>query len=256
MNKPVKMLLLNDRKDRGRRGDMPYRGYEPEDRFRDSRGREHYDNGRFAPRGESGMWVDDRPRGDYREEYGGAPAGMRYPFRPPYPYIPPVYERGDGYGRGDRPMNRIGFALEGEMGKVPPEFDREYRTMAGYQPMDEMAHRRSGYTAGHVTGTALPPFTRETAKEWTDGMVNEDGSRGPHWTLEKAEQIMAQRNIDCDLYTFWAVLNSIYSDYCAVFKKFNINNMDVYADLAKAWIDDSDAVKDKAAAYYSFVVKH
>ena len=87
-------------------------------------------------------------------------------------------------------------------------------------------------------------------------MVNEDGSRGPHWTIEKAEQVMAQRGIDCDPYTFWAILNSIYSDYCAVFKKFNINNMDVYADLAKAWIDDSDAVKDKAAAYYNFVVKH
>lgn len=108
----------------------------------------------------------------------------------------------------------------------------------------------------HVAGTALPPFTKETAKEWTDGMVNEDGSRGPHWTIEKAEQVMAQRVIDCDPYTFWAILNSIYSDYCAVFKKFNINNMDVYADLAKAWIDDSDAVKDKAAAYYNFVVKH
>lgn len=32
--------------------------------------------------------------------------------------------------------------------------------------------------------------------------------------------------------------------------------MEYYVDMAKAWIDDQDAVPDKAAAYYTHVVKH
>ena len=33
------------------------RDYQPQDKYRDSRGREHYNNGRYAP------------RNDYRDEY-------------------------------------------------------------------------------------------------------------------------------------------------------------------------------------------
>lgn len=52
------------------------------------------------------------------------------------------------------------------------------------------------------------------------------------------------------------VKRSVYSDYCAVAKKHGVNNVDFYADLAKAWLHDKDAVKDKAAAYYEYIVKH
>lgn len=43
---------------------MRIRDYQPQDKFRDSRGREHYDNGRYAPRG-----YYDGYRDDYRREY-------------------------------------------------------------------------------------------------------------------------------------------------------------------------------------------
>jgi len=52
------------------------------------------------------------------------------------------------------------------------------------------------------------------------------------------------------------VLCSIYSDYFAVFKKHNLNNMDLYVDLAAAWLNDKDAVKNKAAVYFEHVVNH
>ena len=32
--------------------------------------------------------------------------------------------------------------------------------------------------------------------------------------------------------------------------------MDFYVDMASAWINDKDAVKDKAWAYFEYVVKH
>lgn len=97
---------------------------------------------------------------------------------------------------------------------------------------------------------------KQTAKEWTEAMENGDGTRGPHWTVEQTDQVMAQRGLECDSAEFFAVLNSVYSDYCAVAKKHGVNNVDFYADLAKAWLHDKDAVKDKAAAYYEYIVKH
>lgn len=41
---------------------MRIRDYQPEDRYRDSRGREHYENGRYAPRNEYRDYYDDRRR--------------------------------------------------------------------------------------------------------------------------------------------------------------------------------------------------
>lgn len=265
MNKPVKLLLMNERKERDHRDHMPRDNYDVDDRLRDRQGREHYNNGRFAPRNDGGMWVDDRQRRDsrgryMRNEYGyddgpSMDMDMNYPYYPRYPHIPPIYERGGDYDKERGPMNKIGFALEGEMGRVPPEFDRNYRTAADYRTMDEMAHRKSRWSGGYGHGSGVMPFSRELAKEWTNGMENEDGSRGPHWTMEQTSQVLEQKGFHCDPVEFFAILNSIYSDYSAIAKKHNVNNMDFYADMAKAWLEDKDAVKDKAAAYFEYVVK-
>lgn len=100
------------------------------------------------------------------------------------------------------------------------------------------------------------PFSIETAKEWTKGMKNEDGTSGPHWTVEQAKQVMAQRGIECDPAEFWVALNMIYSDYVKVAKKFNVgSNIDFYVDMAKAFLDDKDAGPDKLAKYYQYVVR-
>ena len=191
--------------------------YGAENRFRDRRGREHYDNGRFAP-----------VRNEMRREYGENEDNMVGDF---WPYIPP-------YGEGDR-MNEIGF-------------DRGMN--ANYESTDEMKSRRSEKEHGYAM--ADESFNHETAKEWTKSMHNEDGTKGPHWTMEQVKQVMAQRGIKHDPALFWAILNSMYSDYCAVFKKHGVNNMDFYVDMTSAWINDKDAVKDKAGAYFEYVVKH
>ena len=95
----------------------------------------------------------------------------------------------------------------------------------------------------------------ETAKEWTKHMKNEDGTKGPHWTFDQTKQLIQQRKLDVDEFEFFAILNAMYSDYCKVAKKHNINNMDFYVDLAVAWLDDEDAVPNKAMAYYECIVK-
>lgn len=96
----------------------------------------------------------------------------------------------------------------------------------------------------------------ETAKEWTKHMQNEDGTTGPHWTLEQAKQIMAQRKIGYPPQCFWVILNSIYSDYSTVAKKHGLGgSLDFYVDMAKSWLDDKDAVPDKINSYYNYIVK-
>lgn len=101
-----------------------------------------------------------------------------------------------------------------------------------------------------------PHFNRQMAEEWVSRMQNADGTRGPHFSIEKSKEIMKQYNVDCDPVEFWAVLNSLYSDYDQALKKNNASTLELYACLAKAWIEDQDAVPNKAAAYYTHVVKH
>lgn len=265
MRPSTKMLMMargNKRRDYERedyprdryddRGRVEYR-YDDrmDDRFRDRRGREHYDNGRFAPRNEYD--VEDRHR-DSRgrfirseyEPYGNYPYDA-YPSMH-HPRVPPIYE--NEYRREQRPMNKIGFSIGGEMEKMPREFDRTYRE-------DEMAYRHGGERMmGYGASHGNMKFTREMAEEWTKNMENADKTHGAHWTMEQTKQVLAQRKLECDPIEFYAILNAMYSDYSDVAKKHGVNNMDFYADLAKAWLNDKDSVEDKAAAYFEYVVKH
>ena len=86
MNRIGGMILMTSAQDRTRR-DYPAPEYDgPDSRFRDRRGREHYDNGRYAPQNDGGMWVDSRYWDD-REAY--RPMESRCPMTTPY--VPPVY---------------------------------------------------------------------------------------------------------------------------------------------------------------------
>lgn len=224
---------------------MNYGGVEG--RFRDRRGREHYDDGRFAPmRNEMGMVYEPESRQRYRRYSDGrfAPRNeddgeMRMGY-PPTPYMPTHREGGQG-------MNPIGFLAHHDMGE-------QYRSDAGYQQMDEMEHRGTQMMPGMASGRSMK-LTKETAEEWTKSMENEDGSRGPHWTMEQAKQVIKQKNLNVDPVEFFAVLNMLYSDYFKVFRKHNVNTVDMYTDLAMAWIDDKDAAKDKTGLYYECVVR-
>lgn len=104
------------------------------------------------------------------------------------------------------------------------------------------------------SGAALTP---EKAKKWVESMENEDGTHGPHWTLEQVKNVMELHGITCDPHKFWAAMNASYSDLCGFFKKYNINTLDAYIDYTRDfWFKDKDAVEDKVGAYYSSVVKH
>lgn len=99
-------------------------------------------------------------------------------------------------------------------------------------------------------------FTLDVAEEWASKLQNEDGSSGPHWTMEQAKRIMAQRNLSLDPTEFWIAINLIYSDFSPVAKKHGVGgNLDFYVDMAKAFLEDKDAGPNKIARYYECVVK-
>ena len=265
MNKYTKMRLMtsSSRQD-GRDGDR--RDYDrpdirdgysgPESRFRDRDGREHYNDGRYAPMSRGGAYGGDpmdrggygSPRSEYMEPYSHYPAT---------PYVPPVYQREDWQNReGYRHMNRIGFSVDGEMERLPRELSHDYPMSAGYEGKEEMSRRQGDGYSMVQRPKVMPVFNRQMAEEWVSQMRNADGTRGPHFSMDKAKEVMKQYNVDCDPMEFWVVINSLYSDYDQALKKNNASTLELYACLAKAWIEDQDAVPNKLSAYYTYVVKH
>lgn len=277
MNRIARMILMNNnrplredrrwderRDERDRRRERTtepehtgdgYRG--DESRFRDRRGREHYDDGRYAPQSYYGVWDGyngERPQGSWYPQ----PGKITNPYYPD-PRFGPYYDNTRGPEREAQPpkMNKIGFSVDGHMERYPDEFRHDYRAVSNHPRMDEIQHRNGEYMAGYSAGENVSPLDKETAEKWAQHMQNEDGTTGPHWTLEQTKQVQSQKGIDCEPLEFWLALNATYSDLSKVFKKHGIANIDAYVDFAKAfWLDDKDAQPDKLARYYEYVVKH
>ena len=219
--------------------------YGVDNRFRDLRGREHYDNGRFAPmRNAYGNMGGDYSGGYSRSnstgrEYGAENRGGREGEM-----------RSGGYEdeEGGR-MNLIGFDR-------PQELSNHYPSRIDYHGGDEMTRRSSEKMHGGAMGAMGMEFTPEIAKEWTQKLRNEDGTKGEHWSMEQVKKLMTQRGVEYNTAEVYAIMNVLYSDYCKVFKKYGFNSPEAYFDLALAWINDTDAVDDKAMMYYECIVKH
>lgn len=164
-----------------------------------------------------------------------------------YPgYTPGRYPRYEDMSR----ENQVGFDMDGSVYRN--NGNKRFETSGRAWASDDMRGDQHTYN----DRTRYMPFSQKTAEEWTEKMKNADGSTGAHWTMEQVKQVMQQHNMDFDPAEFYAVVNSIYSDYCTVAKKHNVNTIDFYADMAKAWLDDRDAVENKTAAYYECIVQH
>lgn len=96
----------------------------------------------------------------------------------------------------------------------------------------------------------------EIAGAWVSGMKNTDGTDGGHWTKTQTSAVLKSLGKDIDPDIFWAVMNSIYSDYGSTFAKYGIVAPEIYGEIAVDWICDDDAVNNKAAMYYKYVVAH
>lgn len=117
----------------------------------------------------------------------------------------------------------------------------------GAYPMTEQMH--------HDQHT---PLDKETVMAWVDSMVDGDGVHGGKYSWHQAQQYAMNKGITGHQrqLEFYAAMNAMYSDFHEAGKKFGCDRPEFYACLAKLFIEDPDAVEDKASAYYHHVVKH
>lgn len=218
-------------------------------RRRDSRGRymEHEDGNRMAYEGNQGNENAYRPW--------------------PEPHIPPYLDR-PGMEDGSRMRDhnivnirdyqdkrRIGF------GENLDEGGEDMRLYGRRYNPDRMSMGRSthqphmmGYADGEDDGEHL---TRDEAEKWVKGMKSEDGKTGGRWPLNEIKQYAGNFGVNGDeVVDFFAVMNALYTDYCKVAKKYGVDKVDFWADMAKAFMHDKDAGEGKVKKYYECIAKH
>lgn len=235
--------------------------YQPEAnemrRRRDSRGRYMMDEDAMPEsryRGRDGRWK----AGTRRSEYDGGAA-----------YNDQTSRRMDDDGDDD--MEMISNVIEWPYGPHMPPESRVIGFGSRQRDYETRSHYDGGRAEAEVGGTMwMQPignkqhgaerFDRETAEKWVRSMHNSDPARpkGARWSYEELKP-MAQKfgiKTEGDKYAeFYAMTNAMYSDYCEVIKKFNITSSEIYGMLAKAWMDDKDAVEDKTLMYYECCVE-
>ena len=105
-----------------------------------------------------------------------------------------------------------------------------------------------------------PHFTEECAMKAVKKMENEDGTRGPRWSVEEAERIASQYGVNLkgekfNKYDWFVALNMIRSDfYRAVVNITGTDNVKHFVELAKAWLNDKDIETGKMWFYFKFVM--
>ena len=105
-----------------------------------------------------------------------------------------------------------------------------------------------------------PHFNEECAQKAVKKMENEDGSKGPRWSIEEAERIAAQYGINLksdkfNKYDWFVALNMIRSDfYRAVVNMTGSDNIKHFVELTKAWLNDKDIEEGKMWFYFKYVM--
>ena len=80
-------------------------------------------------------------------------------------------------------------------------------------------------------------------------MVNEDGTKGGHWSLEQTTSVAKQSDIQFEKfneYDWCYVMNMMYSDYYGAVP----NDISTYVKLSKKFLEDKDSKEGKAYSYY------
>ena len=105
-----------------------------------------------------------------------------------------------------------------------------------------------------------PHFDEEHARYAVEGMENEDGSKGPHWSVEETTTVANQMGINLrsekhNKWDWYVAMNMVYSDfYKAVVAMTGSANTKHFAELAKAWLCDKDISEGKMWHYYVYIM--
>lgn len=169
-----------------------------------------------------------------------------------------------GYGEGESEMESR--RRRGDDGRYMEDRDMR-RSESGSNMVDMQAYKQQqkdyqiGGTFNMTSGGGkAQKLTKQMAEEWVDSMESEDSEKpeGETFTMEHARQLAKKIGYETEgqkAIDFYAILNAVYSDYCKVAEKYDVDEPEFYACMAKAWLEDKDAVRNKAGAYYQHIVK-
>lgn len=83
-----------------------------------------------------------------------------------------------------------------------------------------------------------PHFNEEHARKAVSKMENEDGTRGPHWSVEETTALASQYGINLgsrfNRYDWFVALNMVYSDYYKVIINIVRNQYNTYKQRKEA----------------------
>jgi hypothetical protein len=104
-------------------------------------------------------------------------------------------------------------------------------------------------------------LSHKDIENWKRHLKNQDGTMGEHFKKDQVMQAARQIGVNPEEYgehIFPLVMNMMYSDYCAVAKKFGLDRPDFYAELAKAFLNDKDfggEPEEKVFLYYKCIAE-
>ena len=196
------------------------------------------------PYGSRGGYVSSRrPRGRDRdmEDYGMPKGDYRRGG------MPPMRDYDDYDMRGD--MRRMDYGSYDMRGR---DYGDDY---AGH----DYADYGMDYGMRDYGEMEYGKMSHEDIEKWKKHMKNQDGTMGEHFKKEQVMQAARQIGVNPEEYgehIFPLVMNMMYSDYCAVAKKFGLDRPDFYAELAKAFLNDKDfegEPEEKVWLYYKCI---
>lgn len=236
MTRGMRMMMMQERdRDMRRNEDMRYDRYDAYDRGYMEDVYDDYDEYERGGRGMPPYGAESRRYRDERGRYTDRPGRRAEMYGPRSGYARYMEDEDERKVTVDNP---IGFRMNRDDMIGPDGRQREH---GGIIPM----HR-------YDKETDMEPMSREAARKWVEEMP------GHTWTEEQARALAKARGMDDKemLPAYWAVLNAVYTDFEKVARAHGVHKPDFYADLAKAWICDEDAVENKPVMYYKYIVKH
>ena len=130
-------------------------------------------------------------------------------------------------------------------------YDPDRQSARMHYGKQEQGHHQMGYAEGDDEH-----LTAEEAEEWVRGMQSEDGKKGGRWELQDIRRYAENYGVRPDeVVEFYAVLNALATDYGKVAKKFGVDRMEYWAEMAKAFMHDKDAHPGKVKLYYECIAK-
>ena len=126
----------------------------------------------------------------------------------------------------------------------------------------DMRGRDYGYDYGYDYGDYGENLSREELEHWKKKLMKEvEDKDKPFFETSNIEQRAKQVGAEMKDYTpeeLALTTAMAYTDYCKTIRKYVGNNMEIYVEIAKDWLEDKDsAVKggEKLAIYHDCIVE-